>query len=256
MVKGLIKRAMASAGFKVVRTRRNGRPAVYDNDGLISTHNREFMDDPDFRRAYARGVKAAGQDYGWYWRVHIGLWAAYNGSRIAGDFVECGVHHGFLSSAVMEYLNWNATGRTFHLLDTFGGLDEQLMSAEDVASGGVERNRRALASGTFTGLLDKVRANFAEWQNVNIVPGRVPDTLPATGEGPIAYLHIDMNCSPPEVAAFDYFWDRLSPGAVILLDDYAYGGFASQKHAMDAATAAKGIKVASLPTGQGIIIKP
>ena len=48
---------------------------VYDQDGLRSIHNHEFMDDPAFRKAYERGVRAAGDDYRWHWRVHIGLWA-------------------------------------------------------------------------------------------------------------------------------------------------------------------------------------
>lgn len=34
--------------------------SVYHQDGLHSIHNHEFMEDPDFVLAYARGVKAAG----------------------------------------------------------------------------------------------------------------------------------------------------------------------------------------------------
>src|ERR1035438_3489724 len=40
----------------------------------------------------------------------------------------------------------------------------------------------------------------------------------------IAYLHIEMNCAPPEIAAIEYSWDTLVAGAPILLDDYAYLG--------------------------------
>jgi hypothetical protein len=35
---------------------------VYDQDGLRSVHNHEFMNDVAFQAAYARGVKAAGMD--------------------------------------------------------------------------------------------------------------------------------------------------------------------------------------------------
>lgn len=41
-------------------------------------------------------------------RVHVGLWAAQNAISIEGDLVECDVSRGFLSSAIMNYLNWNA----------------------------------------------------------------------------------------------------------------------------------------------------
>ena len=76
---------------------------TYNQDGLISNHNHDFMLDPAFCKAYQRGVQAC-QDYKWHWRVHIGLWAAYSGSKLQGDFVECGVNRGVLSSAIMDYL--------------------------------------------------------------------------------------------------------------------------------------------------------
>lgn len=65
-----------------------------------------------------------------------------------------------------------------------------------------------------------------------------------------------MNCMIPEVAALDYLWERLVPGAVILLDDYAYYGYQPQKDGMDQWAEKMGIAIASLPTGQGLMIKP
>jgi len=43
---------------------------------------------------------------------------------------------------------------------------------------------------------------------------------------------------------------------VVLLDDYAYYGYFSQKLAMDQFAQEKGIKILSLPTGQGLVLKP
>jgi hypothetical protein len=65
-----------------------------------------------------------------------------------------------------------------------------------------------------------------------------------------------MNCAPPEIAAADHFWDRLSPGAVMLLDDYGYYGFTPQKEAFDEFARRRGIAICALPTGQGLIVKP
>ena len=229
---------------------------VYDQDGLRSIHNHEFMDDPDFRKAYERGVRAAGDDYGWHWRVHIGLWAAACAARLEGDFVECGVNRGFLSSAIMEYLNWDSLGKHFYLLDTFRGLDERLVSPADRASGAVEKNTKSLASGFYVQGIDEVRANFSQWKNVSLIEGPIPETLPQVRADKIAYLHLDMNCSPPEVAAIQFFWERLVSSAFVLLDDYAYYGYLSQKLAMDQFAREQGIKILSLPTGQGLLVKP
>lgn len=72
----------------------------------------------------------------------------------------------------------------------------------------------------------------------------------------MAYLHIDMNCAPPEVAALRFFWPRLTPGAFVLLDDYAIGERDEQRVAMDEVAGELGVKICSLPTGQGLLIKP
>jgi hypothetical protein len=228
----------------------------YDQDGLRSLHNHEFMSDAAFCKAYQRGVLATKSDYRWHWRVHVGLWAAYSASKLEGDFVECGVNRGFLSSAIMDYLNWDSLNKMFYLLDTFSGLDERYVSEEEIRRKKMDINKQELQSGFYASSVDSVRENFSQWKNVQIIVGAIPDTLTAVKGERVAYLHLDMNCAPPEVAAFEYFWNRLVPGAFILLDDYAYYGFEPQKAAMDAAAAAKGLRIVSLPTGQGLLIKP
>ena len=42
----------------------------------------------------------------------------------------------------------------------------------------------------------------------------------------------------------------------MLLDDYAYIGYESQKAAMDALAEQRKLRILSLPTGQGLLVKP
>jgi hypothetical protein len=156
----------------------------------------------------------------------------------------------------MQKLDWNSTARRFYLLDTFAGVDKRYVSHDDLALGVLERNEREIASGFYTLDVDDVRRNFAEWRNVRIIVGTVPETLSEIESDQFAFAHIDMNCAPPEVAAAEFLWPRLVPGAIILLDDYAYEGYRSQKLAMDGFARSKGVMIMSLPTGQGLIIKP
>ncbi len=252
-IKSVIRKFFEAAGYIILPI----LPAdgVYDEDGLRSIHNCDFMKDPAFRRAYERGCRAAA-DYKWHWRVHIGLWAARTASRLQGDFVECGVNRGFLSSAIMEYLDWDSLGRTFYLLDTFQGVDPHQVSDEDLRNDVLRKNEASLKNGFYVQGVESVRENFSQWRNLRIIQGSIPGTLGQVEARSIAYLHLDMNCSPPEVAALDYFWDRLVPGAVVLLDDYAYWSLEAQKHAMDALAKKKDLVIAALPTGQGLLLKP
>lgn len=235
------------------------RPKIdrpYDFDGMLSMHNHDFMDEPSFLAAYRRGMQAAGGvDYKFYWRAFMALWAARSAARVEGDFVECGVNHGVVSSMIMKDLDWDRTGRMFWLLDTFTGIDPRFVSDKERESGIMSRNEGWISSGLYTTSFDAVRANFAEWQNKTFVVGAIPETLAQVTATRIAFMHIDMNCSPPEVAAMDAFWPRMATGGVVLLDDYAYRGFHPQKEGMDAWAAANKVPLASLPTGQGLMIK-
>jgi hypothetical protein len=54
----------------------------------------------------------------------------------------------------------------------------------------------------------------------------------------------------------EFFWDKLVPGALIVLDDYGWIGQYLQKEAIDEFLAPRNVKALTLPTGQGLIIKP
>lgn len=233
-------------------------PDVYSNDALVTFNTHAFLDDPAFKRAYQRGAQALGDMdwYQWHWRVHVGLWAAASASRLEGDFVECGVSYGFLSSAVMEYLDWDRLGKTFYLLDTFTGLDPRFTTASERETGALETSQAHLRDGLYVDSVETVRANFAQWRNHRIIVGAVPETLDQVDADAVAFLHIDMNCAPPEVAALRHFWPRLSPGAFVLLDDYANRGREEQRVAMDLLAKELDVKICTLPTGQGLLIKP
>ena len=250
-MKRWIRDALGRAGYFVINSRRN-----YVEDGLFTVHNDHFRVDPAFRAAYQRGVLAGnGLDLHFEWRVHIALWAAGCALRAPGDFVECGVNAGVISSAILQRLHWGALDRRYFLVDTFAGPVTSQFSSEEIERGRLKIAEEHIAAGAYETDVARVRANFAEWSNAIVVQGAVPDVLPSVDAASIAFLHLDMNCAYPERAALEYFWDRLSPGAFVLLDDYAYHGFESQAEAIDAVARSLGFDVLSLPTGQGLIMK-
>lgn len=119
MVRRWIRGLLESAGYVLFNTRSR---EYYARDSLFTANNDHFLNEPAFQAAYARGVKASGGfDPQMEWRVHIALWAARIAIRIPGDFVECGVNAGFMSSAIMQRLDWRRVEKRFHLIDTFSG---------------------------------------------------------------------------------------------------------------------------------------
>ncbi|HXI40993.1 MAG TPA: TylF/MycF/NovP-related O-methyltransferase [Bryobacteraceae bacterium] len=250
-IKHRLKQFLQAAGYEVFNKR-----SGYAQDGLLTVHSDHFRSDPQFRAAYARGIKAsAGVDPRFEWRVHIALWAARAAAKLPGDFVECGVNAGFISSAIMQRLNWSSVGKQFYLIDTFEGPVFDQFSADETERGRADIARQALAAGAYVTDMDRVHDNFSEWRNVQIVKGRVPEILRAMPFGPVAFLHVDLNCAYPEREALQFFWNLLSPHGMVLLDDYAYIGYAAQTKAVNEFAVSAGTEVLSLPTGQGLIIK-
>jgi hypothetical protein len=246
-----LDRIFAALGYKAFNTKK-----FFAQDGLYTLHNDHFRRDAAFQAAYARGVKASwGVDAHIEWRVHIALWGAKRALQVAGDFVECGVNAGFISSALMQGLDWNSTERRFFLIDTFAGPVVEQYTRTEIEHGRLRIAEAAKAAGAYVTDLERVRNNYAEWRNAVIVQGAVPEILRSLDIGAVAFLHIDMNCSYPEVEALKFFWPRLSPGAVVLLDDYAYLGHEEQAKAMDETARALTTEILSLPTGQGLLIK-
>ena len=209
------------------------------------------MRDPRYIKAYEAGHAALGHDHKMYWRLHTALWCAQQAARLDGDFVECGVWRGFLSTAIMTYLDWGAMTKRFYLFDTWDGLvDKYLTEGEKANAGKVEH-----LNNHFRGMYDDVRQHFAKFPRVEMIRGPVPDTLTTVSIGKIAFLSIDLNCTAPEIAAAHHFWDRLVPGAMLLLDDHGFVSYEEQKNAFDNFAREHRTEVLSLPTGQGLIIK-
>jgi len=183
--------------------------------------------------------------------VHVALWAAAAGLRVPGDFVECGVNAGVISSAIMHHLRWNTVSRRFYLIDTFRGPVLEQFSAEEIERGRLDVAKQALQAGAYVTDLARIQSNFSEWPKAVVVQGSVPDVLPSLDIPTVAFLHIDMNCTYPERAALEFFWGRLSPGAMVLLDDYAYAGHYAQACAMDDAAKTLQAEILSLPQAKG-----
>lgn len=252
-VKNWVRKRLAAAGYVVFNQK---APGVYARDGLFTFNNSRFKDDPEFQAAYRRGVQAGGGvDPQMEWRVHVALWAARRALELPGDFVECGVNAGFISSAIMQRLKWQQVAKTFVLIDTFGGPVLSQFSNAEIERGQKKVVEDALARGAYATDLERVRANFAEWPNVRIIQGVVPEVLRQVALDQVAFLHLDMNCAYPDRAAFEHFWEKLSPGGVVLLDDYAFYGYDVTAKAIDEAARDRGVEVLSLPTGQGMIVK-
>jgi O-methyltransferase len=233
---------------------------VYSADGMhLEAKHLGFLTDPRFVRAYNRGMNSGhhiGRDKGSTadihieYRVYIECWAAEACLRLDGDFVCCGVNTGIMPLAICDYTDFNSTDKRIWLFDTFTGIPENQMSASERAP------RTRENADHFSDCYAIAAENFAPFARAKLVRGMVPDTLATVPIDRVAYLAIDMNIAYPERKAIEYFWPKLSTGALVVLDDYGWTRYAEQRISMDEFAASVGVSVLTLPTGQGLMMKP
>jgi hypothetical protein len=214
-------------------------------DMLIALdRNIGFAEDARFVAAIEAQHPSA-QEASLTWRLHVLVWCAHHALRLDGDFVECGVHRGFMTAVAASYLDFGAHAKSWHLYDTFTGIPADQLDPGH-ANPAVFRE---------AGLYEAAVRRFAAYPNVAVHRGRVPEVLRDSAPPRIAFLHLDMNSSRAEVGALDVLYERLVPGAFVLLDDYGWGAYRQQKIAEDAFFESRGCRVLELPTGQGLVLK-
>lgn len=207
-----------------------------------------FVRDPKFMELASKDLELApGGVTNWHWNLQTVLWAAQQARGVPGDFVELGVFRGHTTMFLAEYLDFASWDKRWWLYDTFEGIPD------DQVDPGWEKVNKGAYGGTFT--FEEVRDRFAPFGNIEVTKGRVPEVFDEACPEKIAFMHIDLNNSTAEVGALDALYDRLSPGGVIVFDDFGWQTAHAQFKAESEWFAARGLAIFPLPTGQGLFVK-
>ncbi len=226
----------------------------YNADGLIVFNNSDCLQEEKFLKAYNDSLTVNdwrgkdGSKFDMRWRYYIVCYFANYAKQLEGDFVECGVYKGGYAMAIFSYLNPLPVEKKFWLLDTYEGLVLDHLTEKE------KEDQLHIKYAHYENTYDSVSQMFKNMP-AKIIKGAVPGTLPECTAEKVCYLSIDMNCVEPEIAAADFFWDKMVPGGVIILDDYGFKEHIEQKKAFDIFASQKKVPILQLPTGQAIIFK-
>ncbi|MEA2429741.1 MAG: O-methyltransferase [Thermoleophilaceae bacterium] len=162
---------------------------------------------------------------------------------VPGAVVECGVWKGgSMMAAALTLIRLGATDRDLYLFDTFKGMppptEEDAFSAYDGYSPMRHWRRRRRDGGANSWHYvpaDEVRAAVLSTgypaERVHLVEGRVEDTLPTAAPGEIAVLRLDTDWYESTKHELVHLYPLLSPGGVLILDDY--GHYEGARRAVD-----------------------
>jgi len=229
------------------------RSPRYSNafDGMASTHNLSFLSNPRFIVSSERAIRAGGFDYGIPLRIHQAIWCSDKAMKLSPDsvFVELGTGKGYLMSAILgslDFIKVDLSKKDFYLFDTFESSATDFKSEQDSSLG-----RNIYYAESF----NAVKENFRKYSNVHLVKGRLPETLTTIKEQKIGFLHIDLNAPEIEIWCLKILWDKILPGGVVLIDDYAYSGFEYTCKLFNELAKELGVSILTTASGQGIIVK-
>jgi O-methyltransferase len=160
---------------------------------------------------------------------------------VPGDTAEIGVFRGASSVLICE--GTAGAGRTHWAVDSYEGL-----------SSPGERDGGYWEAGDMAAAEAEVRQRLAPFA-AEIVRGWVPGVLAEVPAQALAFAHIDVDLYEPTRAAAEWAYERLSPGGILVCDDYGFDTCPGARQAIDELFAERPEPVVHLPTGQGFVIK-
>ncbi len=173
---------------------------------------------------------------------------------VPGDVVECGVGYGKSLTTLVFGVAVLRLERTVYGFDSFAGFPEA--SAQDLGP-------RVPAVGVPTGwtktAVELIRTIFRTDESredsllrehqvgVELVSGFFADTLTARLPEKIAFLHVDCDLYESTRAVLEECLPRMSPGGVVVFDEYRDRNWPGATIAIDEVCRARGMRVAYFP---------
>lgn len=160
-------------------------------------------------------------------------------NNIEGDIIECGIAMGgnFATMILGATSVSNGSERKFWGFDSFQGI--QLAGKKDTEQAGigdithntdVPYEDLLVSSGITCHPKEQVLNHLNNWGlskfNIELVEGWVQNTIPLVDDiiEKISILRLDMDVYHPTLYTLNKWWDKISLGGVIIIDDWALEG--------------------------------
>jgi len=160
-------------------------------------------------------------------------------NNIEGDIIECGVAMaGNFASMILGATSLpKGERRKFWGFDSFIGI--QLAGKKDTLQAGigaithntdVSYEELLVSSGITSHSKQQVENNLNNWGlnkfNIELVEGWVQNSIPLVNDRieKIAILRLDMDVYHPTIYTLEMWWDKISDGGIVIIDDWALDG--------------------------------
>jgi len=163
-------------------------------------------------------------------------------AHLDGDIAECGAYKGVSAQLMCRALQKSIA--KIHLFDSFEGLSEpDLLDGEYWQKGSLKVSE------------EQLHQTLAGFDNYEVYKGWIPERFDEVADRMFRFIHIDVDLYEPTFDSLSFFFPRLQPGGIILLDDHGFSSCPGAKKAADEFFSGKPEKIILLTTGQAFIQK-
>jgi hypothetical protein len=138
---------------------------------------------------------------------------------VEGDVVECGVFRGGTLVPMAVHLRQRAPRKRLLGFDSFAGFDDAILL--DIGMDAPPEPYKRVGAWSHTSssqVLAKLRRFRAD--KVSLVPGYFRDSLPRFAQRSFSFVHLDIGIYQAYKECLEFFYPRMNPGGIILVNDY------------------------------------
>lgn len=178
--------------------------------------------------------------------------------HLDGRIAECGCWKGLSSYIILQAClqdNPGYKGEDYHIFDSFEGLSAP--TAEDAVTDkkGNVLSESAKPQGYYNAQLTSVQNALSQFNAVTYHKGWIPDSFKSVDEGFYKFVHADLDFYAPTIESLKYFYDRLVPGGLIVVDDYGSNKWPGVILAVESFCSDRKINPILLSSNQAVIWK-
>jgi hypothetical protein len=215
--------------------------SVFAPSVKLSEFGRSMFSDADFLADYERFDRSNYRSFDRKFAMKELLKLAL---PLDGDLAECGVFRGASAYILAKGMAARSRKKRLHLFDSFAGLSEPK----------AELDGWHWHSGDLACDLAEVASNLKQHASLVVFhPGWIPEKFSEVSDKRFCFLHVDVDLFEPTRDALAFFGPRVTPGGLIVCDDYGFETCPGARRAMDEYARDSAQPVVHLPTGQGVI---
>ena len=168
--------------------------------------------------------------------------------KVEGDTADIGVRFG--TSSYFILCGIDSAAKQHHVFDSFEGLSEPTAEDSGADQPTVWKQGHLLAEEEVT------KKNLRMYEDrCRYYKGWVPTRFSEVKDRMFALVHIDVDLYQPTRDTLEFFYPRVSPGGVIVCDDYGSALCPGARKAMDEFMADKPESLFHIPTAQSLVVK-